>query len=65
MVHMTGTTNKPVWGMPAGHKMDGRSIDVIKVSNGKMTDHWTYMEMAELMKMMGGGNKEELPKGAQ
>ncbi|HEX8333092.1 MAG TPA: ester cyclase [Segetibacter sp.] len=58
VVRMTGTTNKAVWGMPAGHKMDTKSIDLIKVSNGKMTDHWAYFEMAEAMKMMGAVKPE-------
>jgi predicted ester cyclase len=61
VVRMTGTTNKAVWGMPAGHKMDNKSIDLIKVSNGKMTDHWAYFEMSEVMKMMGGGTGAPAP----
>jgi len=59
LVHMTGTTNKAVWGMPAGRKMDSRSIDLIKINNGKMTDHWAFFEMAEVMKMMGTGKPAE------
>lgn len=52
---MTGTTNKPVWGMPAKTKMDMTSVDMVKVTNHKMTDHWTFMDPNEMMKMMGGG----------
>jgi predicted ester cyclase len=58
LVHMTGTTNKPVWGMPANHKIDSRSVDVIKVKDGKMSDHWGFYSMSEMMKMMGGGKPE-------
>jgi hypothetical protein len=50
--HLTGTTNKPVWGMPANFKIDSKSVDVIKVENMKMKDHWAYMDPAEMMKMM-------------
>jgi predicted ester cyclase len=49
---MTGTTNKAVWGMPKGHKMNSKSVDVIKVKDGKMVDHWGFYEMAEMMAMM-------------
>jgi predicted ester cyclase len=54
LVHVTGTTNKAVWGMPAGFKMDSKSVDVIKVKDGKMVDHWSYFDMKEMMAMMGG-----------
>ena len=63
-VRMTGTTNKAVWGMPAGHKMDYKSVDVIKVKDGKMTDHWAYFEMAEVMKMMGSSGAGGAPAQA-
>ena len=55
LVRLTGTTNKPYWGMPAGFKMDSKSVDVVKVKDGKMTDHWGYYDMAEMMAMMNGG----------
>jgi hypothetical protein len=50
--HLSGTTNKPVWGMPANFKIDSKSVDVIRVDNMKMKDHWAYMDPAEMMKMM-------------
>lgn len=55
---MTGTTNKPVWGMPANFKVDNKSVDVIRVKDMKMVDHWTFVDPAEMMKMMppGGPN---------
>lgn len=52
LVHMTGTTNKPVWGMPANFTIDNKSIDLLKMAEGKITEHWGFMEMAEMMKMM-------------
>ena len=52
LVHLTGTTNKPVWGMPANFKIDSKSVDVVRVDNMKMKDHWSYMDPAEMMKMM-------------
>ena len=55
LVRMTGTTNKAVWGMPAGYKMDSKSVDVIRIKDGKLVDHWAYFDMKEMMAMMGGG----------
>lgn len=52
LVHMTGTTNKPVWGMPANFKVDSKSIDLVKIKDGKMVDHWGFFDMNEMMKMM-------------
>lgn len=55
---MNGTTTaNPGMGMPANFKMDSRSVDVVKLKDGKATDHWRFMsfeEMMGMMKMMGG-----------
>ncbi|MCW3111064.1 MAG: SnoaL-like polyketide cyclase [Segetibacter sp.] len=55
MVRMTGTTNKAVWGMPAHYKIDSKSVDVIKVRDNKMVDHWAFVDPAEMMKMINPG----------
>ena len=39
-------------GMPAG-PYDMRAIEVTRFQNGKAVEHWAYMDMAEMMKMMG------------
>ncbi|MDQ3845521.1 MAG: ester cyclase [Bacteroidota bacterium] len=52
LVHMTGTTNKPVWGMPANTKIDSRSVDVLRIKDGKIAEHWGYADPSEIMKMM-------------
>ena len=47
-------------GAPAGTHFDMTSVQVIKFgSDGKATDHWEYMSMADAMKMMGGMPKME------
>jgi predicted ester cyclase len=57
LVHMTGTTKEnSIWGMPPKTKVDTRSIDVIKMKNGKATDHWTYVSPAEMMAAMQNGD---------
>ena len=52
LVHMTGTTNKEVWGMPANTRIDSRSVDVLRMENGKVAEHWGYANAAEIMRMM-------------
>lgn len=51
MVDMKGTTTDNTMGMPSGSKMDGRSVDVVKIKDGKMVEHWGFMDMADVMKM--------------
>jgi predicted SnoaL-like aldol condensation-catalyzing enzyme len=51
MVDMKGTATDNSYGMPAGSKMDGRSVDVVKIKDGKMVEHWGFMDMADVMKM--------------
>jgi len=56
--HLTGTTNStPVWGMPPNTKIDSKHVDVIKIKDGKVTDHWGFMDPKEMMAMMGGDHK--------
>jgi predicted ester cyclase len=50
----TGTMKTEAMGMKAGDKFDMKSIELSKFKNGKATEHWTFMEPAEMMKMMGG-----------
>ncbi|MGE5518476.1 MAG: nuclear transport factor 2 family protein [Candidatus Dadabacteria bacterium] len=52
MVDMKGTTKDNLWGMPAGTKLDGRSVDVIKVKDGKMVEHWGFIDPKDMMKQM-------------
>ena len=56
LTEMNGTTTAtPGMGMPPNTKMDMKSVDVIKIKDGKATDHWSYMSPADMMKMMPGG----------
>lgn len=58
----TGTNSVPSMGAPAGTHFDMTSVEVVKFnSEGKATDHWGYVSMADAMKMMGGGNMEMAP----
>jgi len=51
MVDMKGTATDNSLGMPAGSKMDGRSVDVVKIKDGKMVEHWVFLDYADVMKM--------------
>jgi predicted SnoaL-like aldol condensation-catalyzing enzyme len=60
LTRFTGTNNVPSMGAPAGTHFDMTSVQVIKFnSDGKATEHWEYMTMADMMKMMGGNNMME------
>jgi predicted ester cyclase len=58
LIEMTGTTAKPMMGMSAGTKLDMKSVEVVKVKNGKAIEHWGYMDPKDMMKMMGGMNNK-------
>jgi len=56
--NLKGTTNStPVWGMPPNTKIDSKGVDVIKLKDGKATDHWYFMDPKEMAAMMGGDHK--------
>ncbi|MEP7373963.1 MAG: ester cyclase [Chitinophagaceae bacterium] len=50
IVRMTGTSNGQM-GMPKG-PYDMKSIEVVKFKDGKGVEHWSYMQPADMMKMM-------------
>jgi predicted ester cyclase len=39
-------------GMKAGENFNMSAIDVSKFKDGKVVEHWSFMDMAEMMKMM-------------
>lgn len=49
-MHFTGNSNGAT-GMPAG-PFDMTNIQVVKFKDGKAAEHWVYMEMKQLTKMM-------------
>lgn len=54
LTEMTGkTTANPGMGMPPATEMNMKSVDVVKMKDGKMTDHWAFVNPADMMKMMG------------
>jgi len=61
LTRFIGTSVVASMGAPAGTSFDMTSVNVTKFnSDGKATDHWEYMAPADMMKMMGGGNMNEM-----
>ena len=49
----TQTKDEPMMGMKAGQKGDMQTVEVCKHgADGKITDHWGFMSMADMQKMM-------------
>ena len=53
-LRLTGTVVAEGMGMPVGTKYDMSAIEVAKFKDGKATEHWEFMQPAEMMKMMAG-----------
>lgn len=63
LTRFRGTNTVASMGAPAGTHFDMTSVGVTKFgSDGKATDHWLYMSMADAMKMMGGSMNMEKMK---
>jgi predicted ester cyclase len=55
LTRFTGTNSVASMGAPAGTHFDMTSVQLVKFnSDGKATEHWEYMTMGDMMKMMGG-----------
>jgi len=52
----TGTSDGSMPGMPAG-PYDMSGMEVVRFKDGKAVEHWAFMEVREMMKMMGGGQQ--------
>ena len=49
----TQTKDDPMMGMKAGQNGDMQTVEVCKHgADGKITDHWGFMSMSDMMKMM-------------
>lgn len=51
MMRWTGTSNGQM-GMPKG-PYDMKAMEVVKFKDGLAVEHWSYMQPADVMKMMG------------
>jgi steroid delta-isomerase-like uncharacterized protein len=53
-IHTTsvGTTSEPFMGMPANKKHSISGVDIIRFEGEKAVEHWGFIDVAEMMKMM-------------
>lgn len=63
LVRMTGTTKEAHMGMPANSPMDHMSIDLVRIQNNKIVEHWGFQDMKHMMQMMEGMKSEKGMKG--
>ncbi len=57
--NFAGTMTDASMGMPAGTTVDEKGVDVVRVKDGKMVEHWGFVDPAAMMKhmqQMGGNN---------
>lgn len=57
MVNLSGTTDASM-GMDAGTKMDEKGVDVVRIKDGKIVEHWGFVDPVAMMKRM-----QDIPKG--
>lgn len=62
LIRMSGTTSDDKMGMPANTKMDHSAVDVVKIRDGKVTEHWGFYTMSEMQQMMGSGPMQDKMK---
>jgi predicted SnoaL-like aldol condensation-catalyzing enzyme len=51
LIRMTGTPIDDKMGMPANMAVDNMSVDVVKMKDGKATEHWGFYSPADMGKM--------------
>jgi steroid delta-isomerase-like uncharacterized protein len=60
-----GTHDGPFLGIaPTDRKIHFESVDVMRVQNGKITDHWGVGNLLSLMRQIGGWNPPAEVQGA-
>ena len=52
MARMTGKSKENPWGMPVGIDVDDTFVDVVKLKDGKASEHWGFMSMKDMYEMM-------------
>jgi len=59
-IRSTGTNDGPMWGRPAtGRPIDITVMDVMRVANGRIVEHWGVADRLAVLKQigaMGGGS---------
>ena len=58
----TGTSKTDQMGVKAGKTYSSTAVEVAKFKDGKAVEHWTFMDPAEMMKMMGSSMPADTTK---
>jgi len=51
-----GTASEPFMGMPAGEKSSITGVDVLRMENDKIAEHWGFIDIMAMMQMMPSDN---------
>jgi predicted ester cyclase len=51
LVNFSGTAKDNYMGFEAGKPVSMKSVDVVRIKDGKATEHWGFTDNAEMMKM--------------
>ena len=62
-IHSTsvGTTSEPFMGMPANYKHTISGVDVLRFEGDKIVEHWGFVDVNEMMKMMQSQMPSDMP----
>lgn len=61
----TAKVDLPDWNMKAGDSHTGNSVEVARFKDGKVAEHWSFVDAMEMMKMMAPPptpGKDTMPK---
>ena len=53
-IRMTGKAKANPFGIPEGTDLDDETVDVVKMKDGKATDHWGYLSWKDFNEIMMG-----------
>ena len=56
MVKVTGTSIDNSWGMPANTKIEEKSVNVVRLKDGLVVEHWRFQEVKEMPNMAQTAN---------
>lgn len=51
-VSFSGTPTEPFMGGPANQPVTSNSVDMVRFEGNKIAEHWGFIDIAEIMKMM-------------
>jgi predicted SnoaL-like aldol condensation-catalyzing enzyme len=60
----TAKIDLPEWNMKAGDTHTASSIEVSKFKDGKVVEHWSFMDVVDMSKMMAAMNPNAMPMPA-